>query len=102
MVTIEIGAQQKTYRILKALLTHHCAYFRTALQPLNQGVEQKVIFNNLEPAAFDVFVNWLHAGKFPLTEDEWLSGKPKHDVMAEGAYNRRMNLKRRATTSIIE
>jgi hypothetical protein len=97
MVTIEIGAEQKTYRILKVLLIHHCAYFRNALQPLSNGEEQKVTFDNLEPVAFDVFVAWLHTGEIPLIEDEWLSGKPKNNVMAEGVYNRRMNLKRLQT-----
>lgn len=94
MVTLEIGPERKTYLIPKALLAHHSAYFRSVIQNSKDGEEQKVVIDDLEPLAFDVFVAWLYTGKIPQTEDDWLKGKPKYGVLAQGAYNRRMNLLR--------
>jgi hypothetical protein len=92
MVTVEIGPEHATYRIHKALLVHHSDYFRNALRACwKEGEEKQVILDDLEPSAFDVFVDWLYTKRIPKTEQQWLMPEPGEEMYP---YNCRMNLLR--------
>jgi hypothetical protein len=74
MVTVKVGPDHETYRIHKALLVHHSDYFRSALrQCWKEGDEWTVVLAELEPLAFDVFVDWLYTNRIPEdAENSWL------------------------------
>ena len=92
MIVIEIGPQQATYRIHKALLLHHSDYFRKALQQCwKEGEERRVIIDDFEEPAFDVFVEWLYAGNIPQFAEDWLQREPQEE---RARYSCRMNLLR--------
>jgi hypothetical protein len=68
MITVEIGPEHTLYRIHKPLLLHHSGYFRKALRNCwKEGEERKVTIDDIEPEAFDIFVDWLYTCKIPKT-----------------------------------
>jgi hypothetical protein len=72
MITVEIGPEHTSYRIHKPLLQHHSGYFRKALRNCwKEGEERKVTIDDIEPEAFDIFVDWLYTCKIPKTIDFW-------------------------------
>jgi hypothetical protein len=92
MVTVKIGPEHAMYRIHKALLVHHSNYFRKALRgSWKEAEEGQVVLDDLEPAAFDVFVDWLYTKKIPETQQQWLTLEPNEDFYD---YNCRMNMLR--------
>jgi hypothetical protein len=73
MVAVKVGQKHATYWIHKALLEHHSDYFRSALRKCwKEGEEGQVILDDLQPAAFDVFVDWLYTKKVPEIDQQWL------------------------------
>lgn len=73
MITVKVGLGPATYRIHESLLRHHFDKFRKALSDCwKEGEERTVGLEDLEPAAFDVFVDWLYTNKIPMSRDEWL------------------------------
>jgi len=79
MIDIEIN--HATYRVHEALLLHHSDYFRKALQQCwKEGEERKVVLNDLEPKAFDVFVDWLYTQKLPEKREDWLPLKTNEEL----------------------
>jgi hypothetical protein len=83
MVTIEIGSKRKKYHLSQALLVRHSSYFRRTLPTsVKTSSEHKVAIEDLSPCAFDVFVAWLHTGKTPQTNHDWVpqpAGMLPHD-----------------------
>jgi hypothetical protein len=72
MITVDIGPDHTLYRIHKPLLLHHSGYFRKALRNCwKEGEERKVTIDDIEPEAFDIFVDWLYTCKIPKTLGEW-------------------------------
>ena len=88
MVNIEIN--HATYRVHEALLVHHSDYFRKALQQYwKEGEERKVVMNDLEPEAFDVFIDWLYTQKLPQKLEDWLPRDTDEDACS---YDCRLDL----------
>jgi hypothetical protein len=80
------------YRIHKALLEHYSDYFRNALrQCWKDGDERQVVLDDLEPEAFDVFVDWLYTKKIPETDKQWLEREADQEYWC---YRGRVNLLR--------
>ena len=72
MVVIEIGSTETRYHISKAFLTHYSEYFRKALNgSWKEAEENKVTLEDIEPAEFNVFVEWLYVQKLPQDEADW-------------------------------
>jgi hypothetical protein len=92
LVSVKIGSEQIPYRIHKALLEHHSDYFRNALrQCWKEGNERQVVLGDLEPAAFDVFVDWMYTKTIPEQDAEWLEREADEEYYR---YNCRVNLLR--------
>ncbi|KFZ04807.1 hypothetical protein V501_08964 [Pseudogymnoascus sp. VKM F-4519 (FW-2642)] len=61
IATIIVGEQKKEWRIPSDILCFHSAYFKAALRgSFLGGKEQKVEFQDENPAAFEVVVEWLY------------------------------------------
>lgn len=70
MVTVKIGPQQKQYRIHKGLITYHSEYFGSAYSgQWKEADEKDVVLEDIEPAIFDVFVQWLYTQDMPSVEE---------------------------------
>jgi hypothetical protein len=70
-VTVQIGPDQKKYQLHKALLTHHSEYFHAALKSSwKEGAEGIVKLDDIDPLAFDIFIDWMYTEKIPDAE-EW-------------------------------
>jgi hypothetical protein len=81
-VTVEIGAERKKYQLHKALLTHHSGYFRAALKKTwREGMEGLVKLEDVDPVAFDIFVNWIYTRQLPDPK-QWSEDLP--DIPREG------------------
>ena len=55
----------------KSLLTHHSSYFRNALSGDWTESEDGIKLDDVEPAVFNVFMNWLYDPQLPVTDAEW-------------------------------
>jgi hypothetical protein len=90
MVTVKIGPEHTKYRIHKALLEYHSDHFRSALlEHWKEGQERQVVLDDLEPAAFDIFVDWLYTNKIPRTFAEWLAPEVNEN---SGTTRRRLGM----------
>lgn len=90
MISIEIGPRNDEYKIHREVLTYHSDYFRKALQECwTEGEERKVVIKDLEPMAFNVFVDWLYTGKLPSTFEAWATSETEED---DNTYGRRVDL----------
>lgn len=75
MVAVEVGAGKKQFLIHKNLLLGHASDFFTAAL-CGQFVEAQtdiIILPEEEPAAFELFVDWLYRGRIPdiPVKDGW-------------------------------
>jgi len=72
MISVEVGPQHDEYKIHREVLVYHSEYFRAALQGCwTENKERKVIIEDLEPAAFNIFVDWLYTRRIPSTVVAW-------------------------------
>jgi hypothetical protein len=68
----------------------HSDYFRTALhENWKEGQERLVVLDDVEPATFDIFVNWLYTKKLPEKEVQWIDADDEKDSYH---YNCQINL----------
>lgn len=99
MVTIEIGPKPKTFQVSSALLAQHSSLFRKFQPHSTAGSNQKFIFEDLSPRAFNIFLSWLHTGSLPESDDEWLQHLPG---VTEIDYSLKINLLRLKTYVVAE
>ncbi|KAF2872412.1 hypothetical protein BDV95DRAFT_606028 [Massariosphaeria phaeospora] len=73
-VTIEVGTgtEKTKYRPHKSFLIHYSEYFRKALSGSWKEAEDGVItLEDVEPAVFNMFVDWLYTQKLPAGIEAW-------------------------------
>ncbi|KAF1358350.1 hypothetical protein EJ07DRAFT_180067 [Lizonia empirigonia] len=67
-VTILIGPEKTTFKLHKAFLTEHSAFFARELHPRKQA-EAGLWLLDVESRTFDTFVNWLYTQTLPYSPD---------------------------------
>ncbi|KAJ8111849.1 hypothetical protein OPT61_g5650 [Boeremia exigua] len=82
IVIIEIGTERQRYHVHKALLARHSDYFNRALTGSWEEAQEGVVaLNDVDTAAFDLFLQWLYTQTMPndmqistITETDDLEG----------------------------
>jgi hypothetical protein len=91
LVTVKIGPEKKTYSVHASFLTYHSEYFRAALNGSWKEAEDRVVtLEDVEPDAFEVFVDWLYTQQIPAELKEQLDNFATTDAAAKllfGAYS---------------
>jgi hypothetical protein len=65
-VVIEVGPNHIQYHLPRTLLTHYSGYFDKALNgPWKESNGQPIKLDDVIPAVFNLFVNWLYSQKIP-------------------------------------
>jgi hypothetical protein len=70
LVTIEVGPERKPYVVYRELLTCHSDYFAACLNDKDtvwkEAEDRRVVLDDVETYAFDIFVNWIYGSKRPV------------------------------------
>lgn len=83
-VVVEIGTEHMKYHLQKSFLTHYSDYFKKALMGPWEEAEKGIIpLHDVEPAVFNIFVDWLYTQKLPEQPDLWLRSAelPRPEVL---------------------
>ncbi len=79
MVDLYVGSKRRHFRVHKKLLCYHSAFFDKAFEgKFKEGHEGMMYLPKDDPAAFEIFVNWLYRGsidKLPTSDDLLLVDK---------------------------
>ncbi|KAM3070054.1 hypothetical protein ACMFMF_008404 [Clarireedia jacksonii] len=65
VVDIIVGPKRKRFVVHKQLLTSQSTYFKNTLREPNMVNENKIYFDDEDPAAVALFVGWLYRGSIP-------------------------------------
>ncbi|KAF2441470.1 hypothetical protein P171DRAFT_446355 [Karstenula rhodostoma CBS 690.94] len=86
-VTVKIGPELKDYQVHKPLIMHHSEFFRAAFASENfkEGVSGEVTLEDVNPAVFEAFIDWLYTQKL-LDFREWDKYGGEHSLIYNGMH----------------
>jgi hypothetical protein len=87
-VIIEVGPSLIQYHLPKPILTHYSDYFEAALSgPWKESNGTPIKLDDVSPAIFNLFVNWLFRQKVPDWNNQWVAEAENADAIEVIKYN---------------